>query len=392
MNRPIRSTIRVGYARNSYLEARNIVGKAQGVQYTSARDWYGLKQRVRVILRCPFDPDSEFLFHDGSLNRVDLLHLFNQVSLASTSWVATFESIVPRLSAAWQLWGGGIPGKQNSRVLERSLDAIAGGACRRLIAMSNASALMQRRFCLFLGTRAKGISEKITVLHPPQSLQPAREYRTEIRSPLRFALVGHHFFRKGGLEIVQAMEHVRASCKVDWRLTIVSRIEADEYATSSSKSDVEDAQRLLVRHGGWIDHYTECPPQQVIKILRKADVAFLPSFAETYGFSVLEAQACGTPVVTTNVRAFPEINGSECGWIVPLPLNESGDAIESSLEGRRRLRAILRDGLVDTLRSIADDPQQIEAKGRAAQDRIKLHHDPVSFAARLNEIYREALA
>jgi len=41
--------------------------------------------------------------------------------------------------------------------------------------------------------------------------------------------------------------------------------------------------------------------------LSRADVAFAPSVAETFGLSILEAMACGTPVVTSATGGAPEL-------------------------------------------------------------------------------------
>ncbi len=54
--------------------------------------------------------------------------------------------------------------------------------------------------------------------------------------------------------------------------------------------------------------------------LAAADIAFAPSAAETFGLSVLEALACGTPVVTANTGGAGELLGSGCGVAVsPTP-------------------------------------------------------------------------
>ncbi len=49
--------------------------------------------------------------------------------------------------------------------------------------------------------------------------------------------------------------------------------------------------------------------------MRTADIGMLPSYADTYGFSVLEAQA-GNAVITTDIRALPEVNNPAVGWLI----------------------------------------------------------------------------
>ena len=49
-------------------------------------------------------------------------------------------------------------------------------------------------------------------------------------------------------------------------------------------------------------------------LIAGAKVYVLPSLWEGFGIPVIEAQACGTPVITTNFTAMPELTGA--GWLV----------------------------------------------------------------------------
>ncbi|MCG2686139.1 glycosyltransferase family 4 protein, partial [Candidatus Parcubacteria bacterium] len=44
-------------------------------------------------------------------------------------------------------------------------------------------------------------------------------------------------------------------------------------------------------------------------IYTAADVLVMPSFDEGFGFPIIEAQACGTPVITSNCSSMPEVAG-----------------------------------------------------------------------------------
>ena len=49
--------------------------------------------------------------------------------------------------------------------------------------------------------------------------------------------------------------------------------------------------------------------EETAMFYRAADLFVYPSFNETFGLTLLEAMACGCPVVTSNISAMPEIAG-----------------------------------------------------------------------------------
>ncbi len=51
------------------------------------------------------------------------------------------------------------------------------------------------------------------------------------------------------------------------------------------------------------------PLEETAAFYRAAELLVYPSFNETFGLPILEAMACGCPVVTSNVSAMPEIAG-----------------------------------------------------------------------------------
>lgn len=51
------------------------------------------------------------------------------------------------------------------------------------------------------------------------------------------------------------------------------------------------------------------PLEETVHFYRAADVFVYPSHNETFGLTILEAMACGCPVVTSNCSAMPETAG-----------------------------------------------------------------------------------
>lgn len=63
--------------------------------------------------------------------------------------------------------------------------------------------------------------------------------------------------------------------------------------------------------------------RELVEIYSAADIFLNPSKEETMGLVTVEALACGTPVVTSNLTAVPEVVTPECGIVVDEYSSES---------------------------------------------------------------------
>ena len=81
------------------------------------------------------------------------------------------------------------------------------------------------------------------------------------------------------------------------------------------------------------------PLEETARFYQAADVFVYPSFNETFGLPILEAMACGCPVVTSNTSAMPEIAGGAAVLCDPKdPASIARAIIEAAAPGRDRLR------------------------------------------------------
>lgn len=77
-----------------------------------------------------------------------------------------------------------------------------------------------------------------------------------------------------------------------------------------------------------------------------ATLFVLPSLEEGFGLPALEAMSCGTPVLTSNAGALPEIVGEAALQVNPFCVDKIGEAMRNILSSER-LRSDLREkGLV----------------------------------------------
>lgn len=392
--------MKVGYDNDRYYNERNIIGIVPDAQYVRLNDIHKIKRRVlgQINLRLHrriFDTAApQTRFADFGLNRVDLMHFFNIVSFSKRPWITTFETVVPRFACVLSCHHGrdcgysSLIGEPNIR---KALEAMSGDACKKLIAMSMCNIGLQKDLLQNFPEYRSEIELKLTCLHPPQPIF-VDDYDSKRLSPdgqIRFMFVGAAFFTKGGAEILEAFQDLRRSN--DLKLIVVSSLTTDDYATKKTMADVAIAKKFIAENGDWIEHHERLENRQVIALMKSAHVGLLPTYADTYGYSVLEFQAAGCPVISTNVRALPEINNNEAGWIIEVPKNRLGEAIYTTPEDRARISRAITAGLTRAIGEIMEDRRVICRKANAALRRVRNEHSPAEFARQLGQFYRQAL-
>jgi glycosyltransferase-like protein len=86
-----------------------------------------------------------------------------------------------------------------------------------------------------------------------------------------------------------------------------------EFAERMRQSGIETGPGKSVV---FIDRVEEC---QMPALFRCADALVFASLREGFGLVVLEAMACGTPVVVSRIAPFTEyLRGGDCAWVDPL--------------------------------------------------------------------------
>jgi len=391
----------LAYRFKFYTHLRYILDKLPEAEYVPVKDWYSFLRRGALFLNRrlgkplfqTFDLNNQF--DDFELNKVDILHFSNGISYGRTPWVTQFETVVPRFSSLMQRYHGKnkTPIKMTPLVA-RGFEALAHPACKQIIALSACAAEMQRDLLSELpAENTETVMKKLIVLHPPQELLreqvEARHY--DSGNPIRLILVGAGFFRKGGRETLLAFEKLIREGQAPIKLIIVSSLRLEPYAAHETEFDRQWALEFIRDHADWIEYYDDLPNEEVLDLIKTCDIGLLPTWADTYGASVLEAQACGCPVISTDIRALPEINNTNVGWLIHVPKNDMGEALYSTAEERVKLSEQIQSGLEAIIRGIVADPSVIATKGQASIERIKAFHDPQDYADRLRSIYQAAL-
>lgn len=312
----------------------------------------------------------------------DLVHLRNGISVGRSPWISSFEDYLPR----WAI------GRQRS--VPDAFTRMAAPQCRALVAQCEAARARQLRVAREQAPHlVEAIERKLHVLLPPQPVLVEAYDKKPLPDDglIHFAFVGHDFFRKGGREVLQVFDRMLEQ-GAPLYLTIVSKLEFGDYATRATAADAEEARALIARHPHRIMHHAGLPYPEVIDLHRRAHVGLLLTWSDTFGYSALEAQAAGCPVITTDVNAMPEINSSDVGWMVPVSHHPwKAHAAIGTEESRARVSAEIVRGLEETLSEIIAHPGQVASKGRAALQQVAARHDPVRAAEWTEHLYHHVV-
>jgi len=87
------------------------------------------------------------------------------------------------------------------------------------------------------------------------------------------------------------------------------------------------------------------PHNQIPLMYNAASLFLYPSLRESFGLPILEAMACGTPVITSNTSSMPEIAGDAAKQINPFNCSEIAQAILGLMQSKSCQESYSEKGL-----------------------------------------------
>ena len=390
--------INIGVYSDSYPDKRMILQKVSTARYLQIRnrrenelrllryigryiptikstDYYA--QKVHFTLDALYQPE------------VDVIHTFNRVCLSDNNkWVATFEKTFPEYF--------GRETQLPIRMLKEQVPLLLSDRCAALLPMSKWAYDYEKWLLKLIATEEeqKIIENKLTVLYPPQQVlleEENIEQKYAKIDEIRILFVGSQIKRKGGIELLYALNSLHQDFH-NFKATVIGDLD-NEYAnfrlTQSEKQTVEK----LISEAAWLEYYPKMSNQEILQYARKAHLGVLPTMGDTFGFSVLEMQACGCPVITTDRQAMREINSEDCGWLLHLPdemLDSGDDFAHYSKEVVNELSQVIQKKLITIMQMILKHPERIESRAFNALKRIREKHDPIEYGEKLLKVYQFA--
>lgn len=323
----------------------------------------------------------------------DLYHFFNCINHSSSSkWVISVESGVPwpvSVTRCVESVNADLSSIVNDVYVCDRIRMLAKPNCLGLLALSNCTNNIQREIIRQFPEYEKAIERKLITLHPAQQL-----FINDIKEKgltwsddekFTFIYVGKDFYRKGGRESVQVLSKLHG--QYDFKLILISRMTTDESRYMLSDHDEEDAHRLIAENRDWIEYYPGLPNEEVLEKLKSAHVCLLPTWMDTYAYSVLESQACGTPLITTSIRALSEINNPNVGWLVDVPVNKLNNPLHLTKAQRIDFEKQLVNNLEQKVRYVLSHREEVKEKSRLCLERIAKFHNPEEYAKKMGLIY-----
>lgn len=128
--------------------------------------------------------------------------------------------------------------------------------------------------------------------------------------------VGSTHQRKNILTVLKVLQHLK-----DQGLS-VSLWRTGENFTPSQRDFIHQHQL-----GPNIVHFGKPAQEMLVKLYNAADILLAPSLYEGFGLTIIEAMACGLPVITSNVSALPEVAGKAAVLVNPRDVEAISGAV-----------------------------------------------------------------
>ncbi len=180
--------------------------------------------------------------------------------------------------------------------------------------------------------------DKVTVIHHG-SFIPPKAPRTRFGSK-KVLMVSDISPRKNQVRLIRAFEHVHVKTQGSAELLIVGNMRESVPEFEPTLRDIRARNEgIQITTCGYLSD------SEILSLYEQADVFVYPSLYEGFGLPVLEAMACGCPVITSNTSSLPEVVGDAGMLIDPHDVDELAQAIITVLADDELKREMSRKSI-----------------------------------------------
>lgn len=112
----------------------------------------------------------------------------------------------------------------------------------------------------------------------------------------------------------------------------------------------EKQSKLLTYHKVKYSNDANLTIEQVVNEYQQADILSFVSLYEGFGMPIIEAQATGRPVITSNVSSMPEVAGKGALLVNPYQVSEVRNAIKRLIKDETLRQDLIAQGLENVKR------------------------------------------
>lgn len=158
-----------------------------------------------------------------------------------------------------------------------------------------------------------------------------------IKKKKQILYVGSLNERKNFKSVLEAYEKLNLK---DYKLLLVGNFNDNFKINKYSKQIIDKAKQNKN-----ILFLSNISNNELLKLYNESKLLIFPSFYEGFGLPPLEAMACGTSVITSNVSSLPEVGGDAVVYCNPYDVDDIRDKIELVINNENLQKEMIQKGL-----------------------------------------------
>jgi glycosyltransferase involved in cell wall biosynthesis len=289
------------------------------------------------------DFEQVFLPIAAKFQQLDLLHCtgntapyFSPVPIVQTLHDIIFMDPIPRNDNWYQRFGNLYRRKLVPLVSPRSESIITVSQYEKERIVSRLMIDERKVEVIYNGINEKHFRARTN----PDELRQVREH---YKLPEQFILfLGNPSFRKNPLGVLEA--YVMYASKVENPLPLVTPGLTAKYIQDVLKTMKGQYDPKLFVSPGYIKE------EDLPSVYGLSEVFLFPSLSEGFGMPIVEAMACGTPVITSKISCMPEIAGDAAILVDPLSAPSIADGLIHLLSDNDLRLDKIQDGMINARR------------------------------------------